>query len=100
MKTEELKKLGLEQETINKIMEMNGQDIAAEQAKTTKAESERDNYKDQLTTATESLEKFKDVDPTAMQGEIDQLKQQLKDKDTEYAAKEADRIFETMKKSL
>lgn len=43
MKTEELKKLGLEQETINKIMEMNGQDIAAEQAKTTKAESERDN---------------------------------------------------------
>lgn len=101
MKTEELKKLGLEQETINKIMEMNGQDIAAEQAKTTKAESERDNYKDQLTTATESLEKFKDVDPTAMQGEIDQLKQQLKDKDTEYAAKEADRIFsDTLKEAI
>ena len=42
--------------------------------------------------ATESLEKFKDVDPAAMQGEIDKLNQQLKDKDAEYAAKEADRI--------
>ena len=28
-----------------------------------------------------------------MQGEIDKLNQQLKDKDAEYAAKEADRIF-------
>lgn len=93
MKTDFLKGLGLDQEVIDKIMAENGKDIAAEKAKTTKAESERDNYKDQLSTATESLEKFKDVDPTAMQGEIDQLKQQLKDKDTEYAAKEADRIF-------
>lgn len=101
MKTEELKKLGLDQETINKIMEMNGQDVAAEQEKTVKAESERNKYKDQLATATESLEKFKDVDPTAMQGEIDQLKQQLKDKDTEYAAKEADRIFfDTIKEAI
>ena len=58
-----------------------------------KAEGERDNFKDQLATATKSLEKFKDVDPTAMQSEINKLAQQLKDKDTEYAAKEADRIF-------
>lgn len=101
MKTEELKKLGLEQEIINKIMEMYGQDIAAEQEKTNKAEGERDNYKDQLATATESLEKFKDVDPTAMQGEIDQLKQQLKDKESEYEAKEADRLFkETVKEAI
>lgn len=101
MKTEFLKGLGLEQDVIDKIMEENGKDIAAEKAKTTKAEGERDNFKDQLATATESLEKFKDVDPTAMQSEIDKLTQQLKDKDAEYAAKEADRIFsDTLKEAI
>lgn len=101
MKTDFLKELGLDQETVNKIMAENGKDIAAEQAKTAKAEGERDNYKDQLATATASLDKFKDVDPEAMQGEIDKLTQKLKDKDTEYAAKEADRLFsETLKEAI
>ena len=36
-----------------------------------------------------------------MQGEIDKLNQQLKDKDAEYAAKEADRIFsDTLKEAI
>ena len=101
MKTEFLKGLGLERDVIDKIMAENGKDIAAEKAKTTKVEGERDNFKDQLATATESLEKFKDVDPAAMQGEIDKLNQQLKDKDAEYAAKEADRIFsDTIKEAI
>ena len=101
MKTEFLKGLGLEQDVVDKIMAENEKDIAAEKAKTAKAESERDNFKDQLATATESLEKFKDVDPAAMQGEIDKLNQQLKDKDAEYAAKEADRIFsDTIKEAI
>lgn len=101
MKTEFLKELGLEQDVINKIMEENGKDIAGEQEKTRKAQGERDNYKEQLGTATASLEKFKDVDPAAMQGEIDKLNQQLKDKDAEYAAKEADRIFsDTLKEAI
>lgn len=101
MKTDFLKGLGLEQDAIDKIMAENGKDIAAEKTKTIKAEGERDNFRDQLATATESLEKFKDVDPTAMQGEIDNLKQQLKDKDNEYAAKEADRIFsDTIKEAI
>lgn len=101
MKTEFLKGLGLEQDAIDKIMAENGKDIAAEKAKTTKAEGERDNYKSQLETATESLEKFKDVDPAAMQSEIDKLNQQLKDKDAEYAAKETDRIFaDTIKEAI
>lgn len=101
MKTEFLKGLGLEQDAIDKIMAENEKDVAAEQAKTTKVISERDNYKDQLATATESLEKFKDVDPTAMQSEIDKLNQQLKDKEAEYASKEADRIFsDTLKEAI
>lgn len=101
MKAEFLKGLGLEQDVVDKIMAENGKDVAAEQAKTTKAEGERDNYKDQLATATESLEKFKDVDPAAMQSEIENLNKQLKDKDEEYAAKEADRIFsDTVKEAM
>lgn len=101
MKTDFLKGLGLEQDVIDKIMAENGKDIAAEKAKTTKAEGERDNFRDQLATATESLDKFKDIDPAAMQGEIDRLNQQLKDKDAEYAAKEADRIFsDTIKEAI
>lgn len=101
MKAEFLRGLGLEQETIDKIMAENKKDVAAEQEKTVKAENDRDNYKDQLKTATESLDKFKDVDPTAMQGEIDKLNQQLKDKDAEYAAKEADRLFsDTIKEAI
>lgn len=101
MKTDFLKGLGLEQDVIDKIIAENGKDIAAEKAKTTKTEGERDNFKDQLATATESLEKFKDVDPTAMQSEINKLTQQLKDKDAEYAAKEADRIFsDTIKEAI
>ena len=91
----------MEQDVVDKIMADNGKDVAAEQAKTTKAEGERDNYKDQLATATESLEKFKDVDPAAMQSEIENLNKQLKDKDEEYAAKEADRIFsDTVKEAI
>lgn len=101
MKTDFLKGLGLEQDAIDKIMAENGKDIAAEKTKTIKAEGERDNFRDQLATATESLEKFKDVDPAAMQGEIDKLNQQLKDKEAEYAAKEADRIFsDTIKEAI
>ena len=93
MKTEFLKGLGLEQEVIDSIVAENGKDIATEQAKAAKAQNERDNYKEQLATATESLEKFKDIDPAAMQGEIDKLNQQLEDKDAEYAAKEADCVL-------
>lgn len=101
MKTEFLKGFGLEQDAIDKVMAENGKDIAAEKAKTAKAEAERDNYKEQLDTATEALDKFKGVDPDAMQGEIDKLNQQLKDQKAGYEAKEADRIFtDSLKKAI
>lgn len=101
MKTEFLKGLGLEKEVIDKIMAENGKDVAAEQAKTVKAESERDSYKEQLDTATSSLEKFKDVDPAAMQSEINKLNQQIKDQQAAFDAKEADRMFhDTISKAI
>lgn len=80
MKTEFLKELGLEQEQIDKIMAENGKDIAAEKAKTTKAEGERDNYKSQLDTTKESLGKFDGVDVEALKKQITDLQSDPKEK--------------------
>ena len=93
MKTEFLKALGLEQETINKIMEENGKDVNAEKEKTRKAEGERDNYKTQLDTVNTKLEEFEGVDVKDLQGQITKLQGDLKAKEDEYAAKEAERVF-------
>lgn len=93
MKRKDLEDLGLEKEAVDKIMDWNGKDIEAEKAKTKAAEGERDNYKAQLDTATEKLDKFKDVKPEEMQATIEQLRKDLKAKDDEYAAKEAERLF-------
>lgn len=93
MKTEFLKGLGLEQDAIDKIMAENGKDVAAEKAKTTKAEGERDNYKGQLDTVNAQLKEFDGVDVNDLKGQITKLQGDLKAKDDEYAAKEADRLF-------
>lgn len=101
MKRKNLEDLGLEKEAIDKIMDWNGADIEAEKAKVKTAESERDNYKSQLDTATAELDKFKDMKPEEMQTTITKLRQDLKDRDAEYAAKEADRIFnDTLKEAI
>lgn len=101
MKRKDLEDLGLEKEVVDKIMGWNGADIEVEKAKIKAAEGERDNYKSQLDTATEELDKFKDLKPEEMQATIKKLQQDLKDKDAEYAAKEADRIFQdTLKEAI
>lgn len=101
MKRKDLEDLGLEKEAIDMIMDWNGADIEAEKAKVKTAESERDNYKSQLDTATAELDKFKDMKPEEMQATITKLRQDLKDRDAEYAAKEADRIFnDTLKEAI
>ena len=68
MKTEFLRGLGLEQDAIDKIMAENGKDVAAEKAKTTKAEGERDNYKGQLDTVNAQLKEFDGVDVNDLKG--------------------------------
>ena len=93
MKREFLEGLKLEKETIDQIMAENGKDIEAEKAKVTAAEADRDKYKEQLDTATTELERFKDVKPEELQATIQKRQADLKAKDDEYAAKEADRLF-------
>ena len=49
-------------------------------------------------TLTESMEKFKDVDPEALKKSIEDRKKELETKDAEYAGKIADRDFEDILK--
>lgn len=58
-----------------------------------KVVSQRDNYKTSLDDVNAQLEEFKDVDVKDLQGQIIKLQGDLKAKDDEYAAKEADRMF-------
>lgn len=93
MKRKDLESLGLEKEAIDKIMDMNGADIEQEKAKTKTAEGERDKYKEQLESTTGELEKLKELNPEELQATVSKLQEDLKAKDEEYAAKEADRLF-------
>lgn len=93
MKRKDLEALGLEKEVVDKIMDMNGADIEAEKNKTKAAEQDRDKHKDLYDTAAAELDKFKDADIDGLKGQIAKLQGDLKAKDDEYAAKEADRLF-------
>ena len=63
-----------------------------------KQKEKLDATEDKAKTLEESLEKFKDVDPEALKQSIEDLKKELKQKDTEYAGKIADRDFEDVLK--
>lgn len=89
MKREFLEGLGLEKETIDKIMTENGNDINREKAKA-------DEYKSQLDTAKETLKGFEGVDVSALQGEITKLNGTLAAKEAEYKSKIADMEFDSV----
>ena len=59
-----------------------------------KIRNARDNYKEQLDTATTSLDKFKGVDVEKLNGEIEDLKTKLTNKQTEFDAAMANKDFE------
>ena len=99
MKTEFLKSLNLSQEVIDKIMAVNGKDIAVEQKKAEKVIQERDSYKlkaesleTQVNDANTEIQKFKDMD-------IDGIKKAADDwKETAEKAKaDADKQISQMK---
>lgn len=58
-----------------------------------KATSQRDEYKTSLDTVNEKLKEFDGVDVADLKGQIATLQEDLKKKDDEYAAKEAERLF-------
>ena len=58
-----------------------------------KATSQRDEYKSSLDTVSGKLKEFEGVDVSDLKGQIEALQGDLKKKDDEYAAKEAERAF-------
>lgn len=65
------------------------------------AVTKRDEYKSSLDTVNEQLKAFDGVDVADLNGQIKKLQDDLKAKDDEYAAKEADRIFsDTLKEAI
>ena len=65
------------------------------------AVTKRDEYKSSLDTVREQLKAFDGVDVADLNGQIKKLQDDLKAKDDEYAAKEADRIFsDTLKEAI
>lgn len=65
------------------------------------AVSKRDEYKTSLDTVNEKLKEFDGVNVDDLKGQIIKLKDDLKEKDEQYAAKEADRIFtDTLKEAI
>jgi len=62
MRTEDLQAIGLDEEQIKKVFELNGKDVKAEQKKTEKAEAERDQYKERAEAAEKTLKSFDGVD--------------------------------------
>ena len=57
------------------------------------AVTKRDEYKTSLDTVNEKLKEFEGIDVADLKGQIEKLQGDLKAKDDEYAAKEADRLF-------
>lgn len=86
MKREFLEGLGLEKDTIDKIMAENGNDINREKQKA-------DEYKSQLDSAKETLKGFEGVDVAQLQGQITKLNSDLAAKDADYQKKIADMEF-------
>lgn len=96
MKREFLEGLGLEKDTIDKIMTENGNDINREKAKADTEKQRADDIKAQLDAAKETLKGFEGIDVAQLQSEITKLNGDLATKDAEYKAKIADMEFSSV----
>jgi DNA-binding transcriptional MerR regulator len=82
MKTEFLKNLGIEEDTIKKIMAENGKDVEAEKAKITAAQSELAATKEKLTTYETEISKLKETsaDTEKLNAKIAELEKSAADR--------------------
>ena len=84
MKTEELQAIGLTEDQIKKVFELNGKDIAAAQKATQKAEADRDAWQKRAETAEETLKGFDGVDIEKMQADVEAWKKKAEEAATQY----------------
>ncbi len=93
MRTEDLQALGLSEEQIKKVFELNGKDVSAEKKKTEKAEAERDQWKAKAETAEETLKGFDGVDVDGMKTQIEEWKEKAQAAEKDYQKQLYDRDF-------
>ena len=81
MKREYLEKLGLDKETIDKIMAENGKDIETEKSKIAAKEQELETIRDNLSKANETIESYKGMN-------IEEIQKSAEDWKTKYEGME------------
>lgn len=74
MKREDLIKLGIAEDMVDKIMALHGADIEGHKTKLTAAQTELDGLKKQISDATATIEGLKKLDPEALQRAVDEWK--------------------------
>ena len=74
MKREDLTKLGIAEDLVDKIMALHGSDIESHKTKLTTSQAEVEGLKKQLTEAGAAIEGFKKLDPEALQKAVDEWK--------------------------
>jgi hypothetical protein len=89
MKREDLKKLELSDEAIDKIMALHGADIEANKAKVAALETESAALKGQVAEANKEIEGFKKLDPEGVKKAADEWKAKFEQAQTESAAQMA-----------
>lgn len=100
MKKEELQSLGLTDEQIGKLFELNGKDInKAKSDVQAEMQTKIDGLSAQLTTAQDGLKKFEGIDPEKLNGEITKLNQQIATQKADYEKQLADRDFNDLLKN-
>lgn len=101
MKKEELEAIGLTEEQIKSVFELNGKDISREQKAAQRAEAERDEWKKRAETAEETLKGFDGVDIEKMKADVEEWKKKAQEAETQYQKDLADRDFaDTLKTEL
>ena len=81
-------------EALNKALNENYKTIAEFEKRVKRLETERDGYKDQLDTATESLRNFEGVDIESLKAEIAEAQKKAKEAEDGYRARLEERDFE------
>lgn len=92
MKKADLIALGLAEDVVEKVIVLHGKDIEAHKAKVTNAESERDQFKTQLTEANQQIESFKGMDIETIKKTADDYKTKF-----EQAQLDAQKQLDAMK---
>jgi predicted nucleic acid-binding Zn-ribbon protein len=94
MKREDLIKLGVAEDVVDKIMALHGQDITNHQTKLTTAQTELDGLKAQLTEANTTIEGFKKLDVDGIRKAADEWKNKAEQAQADASAQVAKLKFD------